>query len=214
MSSTGASALTLTTAVVITSRAVAPAFPSRSNSLTIPSRAPVESITGAALIRLRVRVCAACWVESSGLTVATGEVMMSPAVIGSTFASVRPDPAAARRYRRRDDPGLRRDCEGDQEEAAVDNQIAAARVADGEEGQEVTRQVTGCPLPGRSYRLDGRASLLARSLVLNSHENKQPGDAEQGEQQACEPKACAFEPDRQKDQQRSIGREEHERLRQ
>ena len=55
---------------------------------------------------------------------------------------------------------------------------------------------------------------LARSLVLNSHENKQPGDAEQGEQQACEPKACAFEPDRQKDQQRSIGREEHERLRQ
>ena len=79
-SSTLVLSVTLTTAVVITSRAAGPDLASRSYSLTSPTTPPVSSTTGTALIRCRRSACAMSASGVSAGTVTTGVVMISPAV--------------------------------------------------------------------------------------------------------------------------------------
>ena len=93
-SSTPVSSVTLTTALVITSRAVSPVRASRSYSLTSPTTPPASSRTGTALTWCRRSVCAICVTGVPAGTVTTGAVMISPARSPAALVPAAPGPVS------------------------------------------------------------------------------------------------------------------------
>ena len=74
------SGLTLIAAVVISAEVATPGLAGKSGSLTGPTAASKSSMTGAPLIRCRVRISALCGRVAAAGTVVTGEAMSVPAV--------------------------------------------------------------------------------------------------------------------------------------